>query len=102
MKEYFVDIDLTICITPMDDKGMPDYPSAIPCHRNIQIINGLFDEGHRITYWTTRGAKTGIDWHDLTEKQLKAWGCKYHDLRLDKPYYDYIIDDKALRLPDVF
>lgn len=46
--------------------------------------------------WTARGAKSGIDWHDITKKQLNDWGVKYHNLRLDKPAYDLFIDDKAL------
>lgn len=96
--EYFVDIDLTICITPTDASGKPDYKHATPHQPNIDYINHLYCDGHIITYWTARGAKTGIDWTELTKQQLEAWGCKYHCLRLDKPFYDKIIDDKAVRL----
>ena len=31
----------------------------------------------------------------LFEKQLKDWGCKYHELIMGKPHADYFIDDKA-------
>jgi len=51
-------------------------------------------------YWTARGAKTGFDWSGLTSQQLQSWGCKYHELRLDKPYYDLYIDDKVLNTED--
>ena len=44
--------------------------------------------------------KSGINWRELTEKQLKEWGAKYHQLRLDKPSYDVFIDDKTLNTLD--
>lgn len=101
MAEYFVDIDLTICDTPYSPEGEPDYANSKPHTGNIQIINEFFDQGYTIIYWTSRGAKTGIDWRELTEQQLKEWGCKHHQLRLDKPYYDKLFDDKAWRLPKI-
>ena len=39
---------------------------------------------------------------DLTEKQLKDWGCKYHDLILGKPHADIFIDDKGMQCDDFF
>lgn len=101
MKEIYVDIDMTICVTPNLSDEMPDYQNSVPHHENIQLINDLFDDGHTIIYWTSRGAKTGINWRELTVQQLKEWGCKYHQLRLDKPYYDVLYDDKAQQLPNV-
>ena len=62
----------------------------------IEIINRLYDEGHTIVYWTARGCKSGVDWTDVTVRQLKEWGAKSHDVVLGKPYYDLFIDDKAL------
>lgn len=91
MKHIRVDIDNTICKT----NGI-NYSEAIPIHRYIKKINELYDEGNYIVYWTSRGVGSGIDLHDLTKKQLDSWGCKYHELRLDKPVYDLFIDDKAL------
>lgn len=92
----FVDIDETICDTP---KQRPrDYNLSTPIRENIEKINKLYDKGHRIVYWTARGSLTGIDWFDLTEKQLREWGCKYHILKCDKPYYDLFIDDKAMEI----
>lgn len=92
---------MTICITPTDMDGGPDYHNAIPCQQHIDYINYLYNQGHEITYWTSRGAKTGIDWTELTAKQLEEWGCLHHHLRLDKPYYDKLIDDKAMALLEV-
>jgi histidinol phosphatase-like enzyme len=89
----YVDIDGTIANTVKD----ANYENATPIRENIEKINSLYDEGHRIVYWTARGGTTGIDWRDVTEKQLKEWGVKYHDLEsLKKPYYDLFIDDKAI------
>jgi hypothetical protein len=45
-------------------------------------------------YWTARGSRTQTDWYDLTKKQLIEWGVKFHELKVDKPYYDMFIDDK--------
>ena len=39
---------------------------------------------------------------DLTEQQLKDWGCKYHTLILGKPNADYYIDDKGVNSDEFF
>lgn len=93
--EIYIDIDNTICYT----EGT-DYPSAQPIWANIERANKLYDEGHRIVYWSARGMKSGINWRELTERQLKEWGVKYHELRLDKPPYDVFIDDKTINTFD--
>jgi predicted secreted acid phosphatase len=100
-KIIFVDIDETICENPIRDRHTPkDYSKSTPLLANVQFVNKLYDNGHKIVYWTARGSQTGLDWHDLTENQLKEWGCKYHELRLGKPAYDIFIDDKAINTSD--
>jgi len=94
----YVDIDETICITPDNPRV---YEQSLPIRENINKINDLYDKGNRIVYWTARGSRSGIDWYDLTKKQLVEWGAKHHDLRLDKPYYDMFIDDKNLRIEEI-
>jgi len=89
---YYVDIDETICRYETERA----YPNAIPIQENIEKINSLFDTGHTVVYWTARGTTTGIDWRQLTEKQLKIWGAKHHELHLGKPHYDLLICDKAI------
>jgi hypothetical protein len=42
------------------------------------------------------------EFYDLTENQLKSWGCKYHSLVLGKPSGDYYIDDKGINSDDFF
>lgn len=91
---YIVDIDQTICITPVVN-GKHHYGDAKPLKHRIREINKLYDRGETVIYWTARGSSTGTDWTDLTKKQLNEWGCKYHEVRLGKPSYDVWIDDKA-------
>lgn len=91
--KIYVDIDDTIAF---NDSNPMDYSQSKPIVSNINRINELYDEGHEITYYTARGSVTGVDWTELTTKQLDEWGCKRHALKLGKPPYDVLIDDKAL------
>ena len=88
----YIDIDETICNSP----NKPDYKDSTPIKENIEKANKLYDEGNIIIYWTARGTVRGMDWSDLTRKQFKEWGVKYHDLKFGKPYYDLFIDDKNM------
>tara|TARA_R110000851_G_scaffold125513_1_gene256458 strand:+ start:8855 stop:9148 length:294 start_codon:yes stop_codon:yes gene_type:complete len=97
MKVY-VDIDETICFY----EDVRDYNLAKPNIYNIKKINHLYNEGHQITYWTARGSVTGIDWYDVTKKQLNKWGCNYHNLSVgEKPAYDLLICDKTKRIEEL-
>ena len=91
MTVYCFDIDGTIC-TNTDG----DYEQAIPFKEVIEKINRLYDMGHKIIFFTGRGSTTGIDWFDLTRRQLKDWQVKYHELIMGKPHADIFIDDKAI------
>jgi len=94
----YVDIDETICFY----KGERDYNLAKPHLENIKKINTLYEEGNKITYWTARGTMTGIDWYEITKKQLNKWGCKYHNLITgQKPAYDLLICDKTKRIEEI-
>lgn len=97
MKIIYVDIDETICMTSKSR----NYQDSKPIQINIEKINKLYDEGHTIVYWTSRGSRKQINWYDLTYKQLNEWGVKFHELRVDKPYYDLFIDDKTLRIEEI-
>jgi len=92
---YIVDIDQTICLTPYVD-GKHRYDLSVPIYHRIEEINKLYDQGHTIIYWTARGSGSGLDWTELTTKQLYDWGCKFEEVRLGKPSYDVWIDDKAV------
>ena len=97
--KIFVDIDETICYY----EGDRNYPEALPYKERIDKINTLFHNGHEITYYTARGATTGLDWYDVTLKQLEIWGCLYHHLSVgQKPNYDLLICDKAVNSEEFF
>jgi len=95
MKTYYVDIDGTIC-----NNTNGRYSMAEPREKYIAFVNELYDQGNHITYWTARGATTGIDWSELTKNQLDSWGCKYHKLKMNKPFYDVFLDDKAMSVEE--
>ena len=97
---YAFDCDGVICETEGIAVGAPDYMTSIPKVGNIKKINALYDMGHKVIIFTGRGALSGIDWRDLTEKQFKDWGLKYHELIFGKPYFDYFIDDRAWNVKD--
>ena len=99
--KIFVDIDDTIAdYDILADKT--DYTQARPIWINIDKINELYDDGHKITYYTARGSETGIDWYNITLHQLKDWGCKYHKLITGhKPAYDLMICDKTKRIEEI-
>ena len=90
----YVDIDNTICRTD-ESQGSSKYKNATPIQEKIDYMNSLYDRGDRITYWTARGGASGIDYSELTREQLRIWGCKFHELRMGKPSYDLLIDDKT-------
>lgn len=88
---YCFDIDGTLCTNTNGS-----YEKAEPYPDIIAQVNALYDAGHRIILFTARGSTTGIDWRELTEKQMRRWGVKYYELLLGKPHADVYIDDKAI------
>ena len=106
MKKYVVDIDGTICTSVTNG----DYSSALPIYDRIDKINKLYDEGNYIVYLTARGMgryNNNADlakarFYDITELQLRLWGCKYHELFLGKPSGDFYIDDKGINSDEFF
>lgn len=92
---YCFDIDGTVCT---NTEG--EYGKAEPLPDVIARVNQLFAEGHRILLYTARGATTGIDWRELTERQLREWNVSYHELFMGKPTADIYVDDKGISLSD--
>ena len=95
----YVDIDDTICYREGNNLN---YSNILPFHNRIEKINKLFEAGDTIIYWTARGTRTGINWFNVTLRQLKLWGCKFHELRMNKPAYDLFIDDKNINSDTYF
>ena len=77
-----------------------DYSTAQPMLDRISRVNSLYTDGNLIKIFTARGSETGINWKNVTETQLKAWGLKYHQLILGKPAADIYVDDKACNEKD--
>ena len=100
-KSVWVDIDGTICSTPVSD-GKNFYQMSTPIIKNIEKINKLYNEGNEVVYWTARGSTSKIDWTELTKLQLSLWGCLYTRLEMNtKPSYDLYICDKAININDL-
>lgn len=79
-KNYMIDIDGTICddIPNEEPERMvtaEHYPDA------LVTINKWFEEGHIITYFTSRTE----DHRKVTEDWLNKYGFKYHGLLMGKP-----------------
>lgn len=90
---YCFDIDGTLC---SNTNGK--YEDAAPNLAVIARVNALYERGEPIIINTARGSTTGIDWRELTERQLRNWGVRYHNLFMGKPDADVYVDDKAVNL----
>jgi len=88
-----IDIDGTIC---SDTRG--NYKEAKPFTDKIMMLNDLFTDGHLIVL------HTGRHWDNLllTYNQLAFWGVKYHSLVMGKPPADFLADDKAEGIDEIY
>lgn len=94
LRTFVIDIDGIIASRTRDN----DYSQAGPIHPTIEAINRLHGFGHRIILLTARGSTTGLDWREVTERQLASWGVRYDELHFGKPAADYYVDDKMIPL----
>ena len=94
-KQIYVDLDDTLCYYE-ENVDKTNYFLAKPKLDKINLVNSYYELGAVITIYTARGTKTGIDWRNITEKQLLEWGVKFHSLLFGKPAFDILIDDKVL------
>ena len=111
MKTYCIDIDGVLVDRPnnVEHLGKDKYKHCYPIQKNIDIINKLYDLGHRIILFTARGMttfngnipKVYLELFSLTAEQMRTFGVKHHQLYMGKPHYDLIIDDKALNVVDI-
>lgn len=92
---YAFDIDNTLVSTKDND-----YVNSTPIANRIKYVNKLYDEDHYIILYTARGSRSGKDYRDLTESQMKKFGVKYHELVMGKVDCDFFIDDKAVTLKE--
>jgi len=80
LKNYLIDIDGTI--TEDVPNEQPERMGNVePYEGSVEMINTWYDEGHVITFFTSR-----TDEHELvTKKWLEKWGFKYHNILFNKP-----------------
>lgn len=86
---FNIDIDDTVLTS--EKKVCPccgriNYKNPMPIQKTIDMINKLCDNGHTIRIWTGRKE----DYRELTVKQLKQFGVKYHLLEMGKPDGIYV------------
>ena len=89
------DLDGTLCTNTFGE-----YQRAEPYAWAIERVKRLAGAGHRIVIHTARGTATGIDWDELTRRQLKRWGVPYDELVFGKPSADVYVDDRGMHTDD--
>lgn len=80
VKNYLIDIDGTIC----DDVPNEEPERMVTCAPYpdaLEIINKWYDEGHIITFFSSRTEEHRA----ITETWLNQHGFKYHGILLCKP-----------------
>jgi hydroxymethylpyrimidine pyrophosphatase-like HAD family hydrolase len=100
------DLDDVLCQRDPNIKvsGIEKYDHCEPIQKNIDIVNSLYDDGHKIIIYTARGMTIFSDnvsqiYENLYPKTydcLIKWGIKFHQLVMGKISYDVLIDDKCL------
>ena len=94
---YYFNIDDTIC-----ESKNKDFTLAIPYKKRILEINELYNNGNIIIYWSSRNFNSNTNYFQLTLKQLNEWGCRFTELKMEKPIYDLSIDNKNVNSDNFF
>jgi uncharacterized HAD superfamily protein len=81
VKNYLIDIDGTIT-DDVPNEEPERMATCLPYDGAQEILNGWYDNGHIITFFTSRSSK---DHRAVTEAWLEKHGFKYHNLLMDKP-----------------
>ena len=93
-KNYLIDIDGTIT-EDVPNEEPERMSTCVPYEGAVDIVNTWYDQGHIITFFTSR-----TDEHEVVTKQwLEKHGFKYHNILLNKPRggnYHWI-DNHAVR-----
>lgn len=80
IKNYLIDIDGTICDDVPNEE--PERMATVePYADALEICNKWFDEGHIITFFTSRTEEHRA----ITQDWLQEYGFKYHHLLMNKP-----------------
>jgi hypothetical protein len=80
VKNYLIDIDGTVTDDVPNEE--PDRMALVqPFPDALEILNKWYDEGHIITFFTSRTEEV----REITETWLDKHGFKYHGLLMGKP-----------------
>ena len=80
VKNYLIDIDGTVT-EDVPNEEPERMATCLPYEGSVDMINTWYDDGHIITFFTSR-----TDEHEIVTKQwLDKHGFKYHYLLLNKP-----------------
>lgn len=80
VKNYLIDIDGTVC-DDIPNEEPERMTTVLPFPDALKILNKWYEEGHIITFFTSR-----LEEHrEVTETWLKKHDFKYHGLLMDKP-----------------
>lgn len=80
VKNYLIDIDGTVT-EDVPNEEPERMATCVPFPDALETLNGWFDEGHVICFFTSRTE----DHREVTENWLKNHGFKYHSLLMGKP-----------------
>ncbi|MFN7117743.1 MAG: phosphoheptose isomerase [Saprospiraceae bacterium] len=80
MKNFLIDIDGTIC-DDIPNEEPERMATCLPYPDALRILNKWYEEGHVITFFTSRTEAHRI----VTEEWLIKHGFKYHAILFGKP-----------------
>merc|ERR1712228_281064 len=95
------DLDHTLMSAP---KRVGDYSSCEPIEANAATCRALYEQGHYIIVYTSRGMRTSggnlaaavAEVGESTIASLRANGIRYHELAFGKPEADFYIDGASV------
>ena len=79
-KNYLIDIDGTIT-DDIPNEQPERMVTCLPFDDAVEIINSWYDEGHIITFFTSRTEEH----RKITEEWFKTHKINYHNLLMNKP-----------------
>ena len=80
VKNFLIDIDGTIC-DDIPNEEPERMATCLPYPDALKILNKWYDDGHIITFFTSRTEEH----REVTEQWLKKFGFKYHGILFGKP-----------------
>jgi uncharacterized HAD superfamily protein len=80
VKNFLIDIDGTVC-DDVPNEEPERMATVLPYPDALKIVNKWYDEGHVITFFTSRTEEH----REVTEEWLQQHEFRYHGLLMDKP-----------------